>query len=320
MSKAVLHIGTHKTATTLLQNVLAENRPILEQNNIVYPTIGRFNGHHMLASEWIAINRSYQPAGGHDKIWQYLVDTYADSDKTIVLSSEEFSRAYPTRVNMVEIRERLSAFDQVEVICLLRDQKSFLQSIYLEISKQRNPKPPELMLKEAKVDHLADGLWLDYNMLYDHLLTGFSKDEITFVPFNKAIRCEGGVLGCFLQLLGFALSADVLNGEKKHTNISGDPLKTWAANMISKPKPASEEMLKFAGKKLEDLFGSPLKTTLFTPDEVLRLAETFDPLNHLLSSRLVGQQPEFELPCITFENDMPHRGKLPASFLSEIPS
>ena len=313
MSKAVIHIGTHKTATTLIQDVFAENRSILGQNNIVYPTIGRFSGHHMLASEWISMNQSYHPAGGHDKTWQYLVDACAGGDKTMVLSSEEFSRAYATKVNMVELRERLSDFDQVEVVCFLRDQKSFLQSIYLEISKKRNPKLPEVMLEEAKKNHLADGLWLDYNILYDHLLTGFSKDEITFVPFNKAVECKGGILEYFLKLLGCPLTSETLNPSKKQSNVSEDPLKIWAANMISAPKPASKEALQIAQKGLEELYDTPLKTTLFTPDEVQQLAKVFDPLNHSFCARLSDQQPDFELPLITFGKDIPHRGKLSGS-------
>jgi hypothetical protein len=313
MSKAVIHIGTHKTATTLIQDVLAKNRSILKQNNIIYPTIGRFSGHHMLASEWIAINQSYLPIGGHDKTWQYLVNTYANSDKTVVLSSEEFSRAFPTRVNMAELRERLSAFDQVEIVCFLRDQKSFLQSIYLEISKGRHPNLPEVMLEEAKKDYLADGLWLDYNLLYDHLLTAFSKDEITFVPYNKAIESKGGILEGFLKLLGFSLGIETLNLGPKLSNVSEDPLKIWAANMINAPKPAPEELLQAIQNRLEQLYGTPLKTTLFTPYEVQQFAETFDPLNRSFCARLSDQQPDFELPLITFEKDTPHRGMLSGS-------
>jgi hypothetical protein len=313
MSKAVIHIGTHKTATTLIQDVFAQNRSILEKNNIIYPTIGRFAGHHMLATEWIAINQSYLPIGGHDKTWQYLVDTYASGDKTMVLSSEEFSRAFPTRVNMAELRERLSAFDQVEIICFLRDQKSFLQSIYLEISKGRDPKPPEVMLEQARKDFLADGLWLDYNLLYDHLLTAFSKDEITFVPFNTAIESKGGILKYFLKFLGTPLAVETLNPSGKLSNVSEDPLKIWVANMINTSKPAPEEFLQIIQKRLEKLYGTPLKTTLFTPHEVQQFAKTFDPLNCDFCARLSDQQPGFELPLITFEKNTPHRGMLPGS-------
>ena len=69
MARVVLHIGTHKTATTTLQDTLATNRALLAEQGIVYPSIGRATGHHTLATHWIDLPKVYYepaPAAGSD--------------------------------------------------------------------------------------------------------------------------------------------------------------------------------------------------------------------------------------------------------------
>jgi hypothetical protein len=314
MSKAVLHIGTHKTATTLIQDAFANNRGILGQHNIVYPTVGQFNGHHILASEWVDIGKQYKLPNGTEKIWRYLIDVCADGGKTMVLSSEEFSRAAPTQVNMVELRERLAPFDQVEIVCFLRDQKSFLQSVYLEISKNRPPHLPTEMHQQAIDTHLADGLYLDYNKLYDHLLTGFSKDEITFVPFGATVGHDGGILGYFLKMLGFGLSHEALSLDKVSSNTSEDALTMWAANAIAAPSLASNELLESVYKALQVEFGTPLKTDLFTEKEAIQLKAVFDPLNQQFCARIAHKQPHFKFAPIRTDEKLPNRDDIAAQF------
>ena len=44
MARIVLHIGTHKTATTTIQNVFHRNATLLAQHGIVYPRLGTATG------------------------------------------------------------------------------------------------------------------------------------------------------------------------------------------------------------------------------------------------------------------------------------
>lgn len=318
MAKAVLHIGTHKTATTMIQDTLANNRKALAQHNIVYPTIGVFNGHHMLVSEWVNMNEQYKPVNGTDIIWKNLKEICGNTDKTVVFSSEEFSRATPTTVNMVELRERLSFFESVEVVCFLRDQKSYLQSIYLEVAKKRQPIAPKNMHKQAIDTYIAAGLNLDYNSLYDRLLTGFAKDEITFVSYNDALEYDGGVLGRFLKILNYGPDYAPLSLEKTSLNISADALTVWAACAISKKGPPSSTYLEIAQSTLEAEFGTPLKTSLFSPDEIEQLKFTFDPLNKKISDRISNIQPDFRLPAITCDETLLHRKNINADFITKL--
>lgn len=314
MSKIILHMGTHKTATTYLQQVLAANRPLLGGHNIVYPTVGRFAGHHMLLSEWLPMQAGYIPDQGTQGVWDYLTETYADSDKTVVLSSEEFTRAYPKRVDMADLRARLSGFDQVQIICFLRDQQSFLQSIYLEISKDRAPQPLHEMLDIAKTDHTADGLWLDYNLLYDHFRTGFDAPEITLIPFGQAVHHPRGILGCFLELIGCNADKNAFLEQDLTVNKSSEPLAMWGANKIASPQPAPEKLVDFVYQQFVAGFGANTRSSIFTRAEVGALAAIFNPLNQQLATRIKTHQPHFSAPQIAVNETHIHRGQLDGPF------
>jgi hypothetical protein len=85
-------MGTHKTATTTLQDSCHANRALLAQHGVIYPALGRHTGHHGLLTDWIALSAAYQlPEGGIGTL-RSLATEYVDSDETLFLSSEEFSR------------------------------------------------------------------------------------------------------------------------------------------------------------------------------------------------------------------------------------
>ena len=55
MSRIILHVGTHKTATTTLQDTCAANRRRLAAHGVVFPEVGPTNGQHTLVTRWIPL-------------------------------------------------------------------------------------------------------------------------------------------------------------------------------------------------------------------------------------------------------------------------
>jgi hypothetical protein len=53
MSRIILHIDPHKTATTTLQRAMHANRTELEKYGIIYPHTPPSTVHHILAADWI---------------------------------------------------------------------------------------------------------------------------------------------------------------------------------------------------------------------------------------------------------------------------
>lgn len=308
MARIVLHIGTHKTATTTVQDTLAANRKLLAAHGIVYPKLDRFSGHHTLATHWIKLPAVYSGMTAPRVLWQRLVDTHAGTDATVIVSSEELSRWQAQSVDFAELAALLAPFEERLVICTLRNQVSYLQSIFLQISREY-PAHIEPFLNDALRTHHATGVFLDYGALYDHLLRGFAPEEIAFLSFERATRAPGGILGAIFDRIGLPLPDLVpLAGD---SNVSHEPLAAWAASQIAAPP--SPELVLNARAALHDTFGAT-KTTLYTRPEVARVATTFAPLNDAFEARYRAVAPDFALAPLSLSPDLVYRGQLSPMF------
>ena len=296
-SRVVLHIGTHKTATTTIQDTFWDNADLLARHGVVYPRLGETKGHHGLVRDWSKTAPKYHLPEGIDATLARISADYADKPVTVFLSSEEFSRGSPAgRTDFAALRAKLSGFDQIEVICTLRTQWAFLQSVYLQVSKGRNPPRPPELLKTAFRTQMVDGLWADYNLLLDALELVFAPHEITFVDFDTAVRERGGILGHYLRHLGAEAALDemvALPGGA--VNVSVPPLASWMANVLSEPKPAPDWLVGLVCEVSEAHFDRKVKGCLFTSDEFEQIATHFAPRNERFLARRAAAQPDFVL-------------------------
>ena len=181
MARLVLHIGGHKTGTTYIQSVFHKNRRLMKQHGVVYPAIGTPKAHHVLSATWITAKATQGIAskvGGADVAWDRFLTKSKNQKGTIFLSSENFSRAHPQKVDMSELADRLSVFEDVKIIFTAREQAGLAQSAWLQVAKSKKV----LSLDEAFSSILETGrwrgLWYDYNLLYDHVLSGFKPSQI----------------------------------------------------------------------------------------------------------------------------------------------
>lgn len=316
MSKVVLHIGTHKTATTTIQDTFWANAELLWQNGICYPRQGRATGHHGLVFDWGRLPEVYRLPEGSRAALAQIAANHGDSDRTVFLSSEEFSRGDPAgAVDFAELREILSPFDEIEVICTLRPQWQFLQSIYLELSKKRLPPRPPQVVKPVLEKGMFAGLWIDYTLLLDHLETVFAPQEITFVDFETVRRSEGGILNHYLRHLGAGISAEDLEQVNGGTsNVSPVSLASWAANIVADPKVAPAWLVEMATQELRAHCGEDVKPCLFTRGEFSSLAEHFNGRNAVLNDRRRAVQPDFALAANDPAGLTLFRDDLPAAF------
>lgn len=315
MSKIIIHIGTHKTATTSIQRAMFHNRGLLAKKNIIIPAIGKSPGHHSLVTKWIKMKPHFQLPNGPDAAWENLVKKYAHKDVTVFISSEEFSRIQPKYVDMRQLRERVQAFDKVEVVCVLRNQINFVQSVYMEISKNINRHGMHNFIINALDKEMVEGLWLDYNKLHNHIRSGFKAEEIRVVSFENAIKAEGGIIGYFLKILETDLKAsDLRPFQKTLSNISPEPLALWAANVVTAPKKMTPTLLKLAYRVLKIEFGENIKTTLFTSNEIEQYSKKFELLNRNLEERISLKQPDFCMAPVFIDTDCIHRDMVSDTF------
>ncbi len=89
--RLILHIGQHKTGTTAIQQTLLNNRALLEARGILYPDIGFIGaGQHKIPGALGTANRQAEAEG--------YFRALAPLEGTLVLSSENFSRAAPATI------------------------------------------------------------------------------------------------------------------------------------------------------------------------------------------------------------------------------
>lgn len=316
MARLILHIGTHKTATTTIQKSFFNNRKLLASHGVIYPDIGRFEGHHGLVTDWIKLPPNFHLPEGSMAAWQKLARTLSDGDHTVFLSSEEFSRGHPkTRMDLQAIRPFIDQFDEVKVVCVLRDQVSFLQSIYLEISKKQAPPYWGHFFQNAMKTGYASGLFMNYLELDDHLRNSFADDEIHYVDYLTA--CAGdGIRSYMLDLIGCPQAADSLQDKygSGMANVSPDPLALWVASMIARPKAANTDLLELVRSHMQSELGEGRRTALYVGSEVNQLRKHVAPWNTALHERLATRQPDFALSRGTLPQDTAYRNALKSSF------
>lgn len=316
MARVVLHVGTHKTGSTALQHCFAANRKQLARHGIFYPEVTRGDtAHHGLAALWHHELAGYEPRGGSEAAWHALARKYRDAEGTLVLSSEEFSRAFdPDAMDYEAIRGFLADFERIDLICLLRDQLSFLQSAWVQVAKVSRPDmqrrhlvPWSTFVQRALRTGRATGLALDYNLLLDRLEAAFGAEHVAVLSYAEAAGRADGTIGLVLRELGFRVKLDGPTGSTIQANVTDDPLSVWAAAQVSAPLRPEEALVALARDVVSRHVGG--STTLYSAAEAKAVRERFEEPNERLVRRLEGRRPGFSLPWMSVETAA-RRGRL----------
>ncbi|MEQ3625635.1 MAG: hypothetical protein ABNH26_02985 [Celeribacter sp.] len=309
-SRIVIHVGMHKTATTHIQDIFYHNRKLLKRHGVVVPWIGKCRGQHGLASAWINLPPPYAIRAPR-RAWQRLARAHARGSNAVFVSSEELSRLFPARVDMADLRELVSDFDRVELICGMRSQAGFLQSVYQQISAERHPGPLRMFLSSALQRGVVDGLALDYAALYRHFRTGFAASEIKLISYEDAVRQASGIVGAFLNILGVPFGPDELEPFiQGHSNPSPMPLASLLANRVSAPERARPDLVALVQSHLREGLPPQRRTTLFTRPELRQITHQFAASNAQLATMVQPVQPGFSIVPLP-SADLVFRGQVP---------
>jgi len=133
MKSLILHIGTHKTGSTALQQWFSANDEKLRDKGVLYPSSGRpvtgpVWGHHLLP--W-AIQR--RRGIDSEKVWAELKkEIEASNAHTVVISSEEFDDL--SKAEVARVAEHLAPWS-LRVVIYLRNPYDFMVSYYKQIVK-----------------------------------------------------------------------------------------------------------------------------------------------------------------------------------------
>lgn len=183
MRSILLHIGTHKTGSTSIQQFLARVSDQLRKDDILYPEAGRPDdraphGHHTLA--W-----SIQQRQGLENLegWEEVArEIRRSSCNQVLLSSEVFETC-----SVEEIRQIRSFFPnfKVEALVYLRKPFGYMVSMYKQRIRAFGETRPFRQFADAKM-HLCD-----YPALLERWRQGLGEGQITARSFEQCCKSDG---------------------------------------------------------------------------------------------------------------------------------
>ena len=198
MSKQIhLHIGTHKTGTTALQQTLAENREQLVQQGFLYPQAGW----HQFAQHFLAFEKKGQVNTGMsaevEGVWEALREEIENfAGEAVILSSEEFS----TLPDPSALRAELAAYP-ITVHIYLRRQDAIFESIYNQQTKDwQSPRMESLEECLAQPEMIYP--LFDYHALLLRWAEVFGKDALVVRNYSQLREQKISTVEDFCPLLG----------------------------------------------------------------------------------------------------------------------
>lgn len=182
MKTCFIHIGTHKTATTSIQKVLAKKRRLLIKSSVYLPKTGtlvfaplRFviakGGHHNIAWNLLGDPRFTNLLGSVEEL---IAELENSTYKVAVISSEDFETLAdrPDILKDFVLRLQQRGYN-VKLILYLRNQIEYMESVYVEALKHGYKEDIDTffhgVVKHGR--HLArtGALYFDYQRLLKQL-------------------------------------------------------------------------------------------------------------------------------------------------------
>ncbi len=302
MARVVLHIGIPGTDAALIQSRFAENAGLLARHGLIFPHSGTGSGTSMTAGEALAAalrglaeRRAAQPGD------------------TVLLAATAYARGQAgTPADFRVLRAALAGFDEIAVICVLRMQWQALQALYVEKIRSRAPKNPADLLESMLHRNMAAGFRADYTRLYDHLLTAFAPEEITFLDHGACCGPGQDMPGSLLAHLGIAIDPASLVGG--HNRQMPPALAALAAQRIAAPHPVAPWLHEAAAGAFRVQHGETAESCIWSRGDLARLRDHSRTFNARLAARLAGRQPQFALTDAAGPDHLIHPEDLGAGF------
>lgn len=261
--KVILHIGTHKSGSTSIQNFLYPNFEVLLNNKIDFVReLCIWNtAHHPLGwcmqNDFVNIDENFE----YDKnkgVMHYYIQKIIDSNAEIIVLSTETLFACTDFSKLKKFHDILSEHVTFEVVVYLRHQSSFLFSWYSELvtawygkitadfkSFLDNPRYPA-----------------NYNVVLDNWARVFGKESLRVNSFDEIVRNEG-LINHFIDSYLAGVNKDDFNIPKDFSRVSLDFQKVELVRQINELG-LTDEKREEEVKVISEASGGPLDTSLLS--------------------------------------------------------
>jgi hypothetical protein len=226
--RLILHAGTHKTGTTSIQKVLADNRDWLRKRGLIYPNGGSFFGgmsHHKFSH---ALTNSEACGAEQAKRFIDAVRAKAGPNDTVLISAEPIYRHVYGRDRwhglagdeywlgrqryLAAVADCLTGFD-TRVLLFFREPQSFARSLYVEVQRR------DVWHGTFEDFLVAYAAWFDYHRQVSTFRSNFSAVE----TFSYEEACREGLLKTFFSIIGFSMPVGAENVWERRTLVHQIP-------------------------------------------------------------------------------------------------
>jgi len=291
-----IHIGSHKTGTTSIQNALLSHKSYLLENGITLFHEHPKGGFRKIANvhPWMSTNidaflkddKSMVIQGVKPRFFEKVVS----SGKNVLISSESFSYFFDKNSIQKLVEQFYKNFDVIKVLVYIRRQDSHVISHHQQGSKSPNlgaaklygNRPRALPVYEKKMDYYLDyhfrlGLWADL----------IGDENISIRIFDRGLLKNGDAVDDFFACLGLEKQVETEVDNQSlgfirtkvghlinHSNISLNRSKILRSKLDNSGKliPSRQEALEFyshyreGNQKLNQRFKLTENEYLFSDD------------------------------------------------------
>lgn len=216
MAELIIHIGTQKTGTSVLQEFMSKNRERLVGQDVNYPLWGRGleqsagqHAHHMLAHHW-------GPGWLSDRFstdeivraWAGFVETLSkQADRKFIISSEHFYKVGVTDPSVPKaIKESLPADVDAKIVIYFRRPDQFALSNWAHgIKTIRDFRTTfrdyvESSTLSALLSYRKNvALWQD----------AFGEENVIVRAYDRKVFLNGNILDDFLEIAGVSAGQEM---------------------------------------------------------------------------------------------------------------
>ncbi|MDO6477527.1 hypothetical protein Q4520_19055 [Alteromonas sp. 1_MG-2023] len=291
MRTLYIHIGTGKTGTTALQNFLAKNSSILNNQGYHYiTTLQSGNNHHEFCANYQRmINKSDNDTFNNLEALKSEIQN--SSFKNFIISSEYFPGNNANDIS--NISSVLSSIVKIKFVLYLRRQDEYVESWYSQVVKSG--------LEEGTIDNLIQILknekYLDYKYLIDTWTSILGEESAIIRKYQKNMFYGKNIFSDFLHSINIPNSESFLTEDKD-------------------PNPGLKREQIILGNELLRINPSLSLETLRTPvsfafkstnwlsfDQKVKLLSSYEDTNKYIAARYFSSEELFTPPVFNDENE-----------------
>ncbi len=313
MAQLYLHIGTHKTGSTAIQDFMYTHRAEFAERGLVYPDLAmQGSGHHPFA--WACgLRKKPRDEALLDSVCGHLDALFAGGADKVVCSSEEFE-FIPDISPLKKISERFSP----KVILYLRRQDDYLQAAYNQHVRMYELRYSGSVYQFAQKYQF---LWkYDYLRLFNQWAEVFGAANIIVRPYGTE-HVKKDIVDDFLTTIDPVLSEGMR--EKFGSNqvnvslpVQALPYLSYANGLPLSPRQHQQLMMSLAR-----YFADVPKAVLLRSEDAQNFLEKFEDSNTELFRRYTpyGEVPFSPIPTmLPWVNHEQIDVRLLISFLGEV--